>query len=259
MKKLAFQKNIIVGKKQNGGRSFGMISMPKRGALVGRKYRFIDFKRSENGASSMIIIKRNVYDPNRSGPITLVIYRNGLLGYIIENIYTETQKLVYNLKEPKKIKEAGWSSYLKYLPLGTTINNIESIPGLGSKYIRSAGINAVLLKKNVNANNIIVRFKSGGHRLVSDKVIGSVGIIGNNEHFLRNYKKAGTIRLLGRRPRVRPSVMNPVDHPMGGRTKGGCAPRSKTGKLSHGPSTLTKKPHSLVVVSARKSRKQRIS
>jgi hypothetical protein len=162
MKKLALKKNIIVGKKQNGGRSFGMISIPKTGALVGRKYRFIDFKRSENGASSMIII----------------------------NIYTE----IPHLKKYKKIKEADWSSYLKYLPLGTKINNIESIPGLGSKY----------LPLGIKINNI-----------------ESISGLGLGSKYIRS---AGTIR---------PSVMNPVDHPMGGRTKGGCVPRSKTGKLSH--------------------------
>ena len=131
---------------------------------------------------------------------------------------------------------------------------------MGAKLIRAAGTSAILLKKEQKPwGYSIIKLKSGEHRAISNQAVACVGVVGNHRHFLRNYGKAGITRLFGKRPRVRPSAMNPVDHPMGGRTRGGCAPKSKTGKLSHGPSSAPKKAHKRIMVTARKSRKQRIS
>jgi len=130
---------------------------------------------------------------------------------------------------------------------------------MGAKLVRAAGNSAVLLRKDEKfEGNALIKLKSGEHRLISSKAVASVGTVSNQTYFLRNLKKAGTVRLQGIRPRVRPSVMNPVDHPMGGRTKGGCIPQSRTGKIA-GRSPKIKKSHKLILVSARKSRKKRIS
>jgi len=134
------------------------------------------------------------------------------------------------------------------------------VPGCGAKIAKSAGNSAVLLRIDKKFNTkVLLKLKSGSHRLFSENAVASVGTVSNHIHFLRQYEKAGTIRRYGIRPRVRPSAMNPVDHPMAGRTKGGSAPQSKTGKLSLGTSTVGKKRHNLILVTSRKSRRTRIS
>jgi len=121
----------------------------------------------------------------------------------------------------------------------------------------------LLLKKATTlSDNVVIKLKSGSHRLVPKRSMAAIGCVSNHKHFLRNYRKAGLKRLLGRRPRVRPSSMNPVDHPMGGRTRGGTPKiRSKTGKLSlhFSSAARAKTKHSLILVTARQSRKKRIS
>lgn len=201
-----------------------------------------------------------MYDPNRSGMISLIVYPNGILTYILAANFSKTQTRILNLNEPKNPKDKGWSNFIRLIPIGSIIFNIELLPGLGAKVVRAAGNSAVLLRNDSKfGDRILIKLKSGEHRLFSQNSVACLGVVSNQYHFLRRYTKAGTIRQYGFRPRVRPSAMNPVDHPMAGRTKGGCAPQSRTGKLSLGTSTIKKKYHQLIFVTARKSRKQRIS
>jgi len=181
---------------------------------------------------------------------------NGILTYILAAEMPSDQTNVFNLKQASQPADCAWSNYLRLLPLGSIIYNCELRPNQGGQIARSAGNFALILakKKTKNKPKIILKLKSGEHRAVSQNCIASIGIVSNHIHFLKNYKTAGAIRRHGIRPRVRPSAMNPVDHPMAGRTRGGCAPQSKQGRLSVGPKTAKKKSHSLIILSARKSR-----
>lgn len=218
-------KNLIFGLHQKGGRSTnGQITIPRRSTLVKHLYRFIDTKRNLQGYVRLI----NPYltDPNRSGNISLVVTDNGILTYILATNFQSAQTKIYNLQEPPVRSEKGWSNFMKLIPLGSIIFNIEMIPGQGAKLVRAAGNSAVLLKKDYKfSKNVLLKLKSGEHRLIAQNGIASVGVVSNHTYFLRNYRTAGTIRRYGLRPRTRPSAMNPVDHPMAGRTRGGCAPK----------------------------------
>lgn len=247
---------LTTGYQRKQGRNRGLIATPKRGALIKKNYRFVDFKRIIFPKAKLTIMRKHLYDPNRTAKLTLICAKHAIIMNILECDYAPEQKFLYNLKNPKNVKEKGSSNFLINLPLGSVIHNIALVGGMGGKFIRAAGTSAVLLKKeDVWGGKALIKLKSGEQRLFMNNAIATLGVVGNHEHFIRDYKKAGVIRRLGIRPRVRPSVMNPVDHPMGGRTKGGCAPRSKTGKLSHGPATASKKSHNLILLSARKSRR----
>ena len=246
---------LSFGKREKGGRNRGLIAVPRRKALVKNRTRFIDWKRKACARQALVIVEHNIYDCNRTANLTLLAYPEGALSFIIETTYINEQKITFNLHVQENPKFKGWSNFVQNLPLGTIICCIETIPGLGAKLIRSAGTSAVLLKKTEKF--AVIKLKSGEHRKFSNKAIVVVDIVGNSKYKLRNYKKAGIRRLLGVRPTVRAFARNPVDHPMGGRTKGGCTPKSQTGKLSHGSSTKPKKKHKLILISARQTRLQK--
>jgi large subunit ribosomal protein L2 len=251
-------KQLSYGSRQSGGRTnHGPITSPRRGSLVKQSYRFIDLKRTMvTGRYGALIVERDIYDPNRSARISLIMTSNGILTYILAAEMSSEQTTVFNLRPGKRYADRAWSNYLRLLPLGSIIHNCELRPKQGGQIARSAGNFAVVLAKKMTRikPRVVLKLKSGETRAVSPNCLASVGVVGNHTHFLRNYKTAGTTRLYGIRPRVRPSAMNPVDHPMAGRTRGGCAPQSKQGRLSHGVKTSPKKPHSLIITSARKSR-----
>jgi len=249
-------RHLCSGAHQKGGRAnSGQITVPRRGALVKHSYRFLDTKRVIKGSG--LIINPYLYDPNRSGYISLVMMPNGLLTYILAANLPKEQSRIYNLQEPPKRNEKGWSNYLKLIPLGTIIFNIEMIPGAGAKIARAAGNSAILLSNHEKlGKNVLLKLKSGEHRLVSSNAVASIGVTSHDIHFLRNYRTAGTIRRYGFRPKTRPSAMNPVDHPMAGRTKGGCAPKNRNGLLT-GTKTSTKKNHHLILKTARFVRLQK--
>lgn len=230
-KKLA---HLTYGLRQKGGRiTHGPITCPRRSSLVKKLYRFLDTKRTQamnlNGG---IIIRHFLYDPNRNGFISLISTTNAIMTYILAADYPIGQQRIYNLREAPIKKEKGWSSFLKKISLGTILYNIEFFPGHGGQIARAAGNFALLLRKENKRKRVVLKLKSGELRLVSQNCTAVIGVTSNQKYFLKNFKKAGVIRLLGRRPRVRPSSMNPVDHPMGGRTRGGCAPKNKNGKLN---------------------------
>ena len=244
---------LLFGLRHKGGRnSTGKITAPRRGALTKQLYRFIDTKRriwSKDGAT---ILSPYIYDPNRSSYITLIMFPNGVMTYIQAGNYSTGQQKIYNLSL-MDIYDPNSSQILKKIKNGSFISNCELHIYKGAQMLRSAGVSGLLLNKALN-NSAIIKLKSGAIRKVSSQITTAIGVSSNANHFLINYKKAGRSRLNGQRPRSRPSAMNPVDHPMGGRTKGGIHPQSKTGILIGSPTANNKKWHNLEILSARKRR-----
>lgn len=262
MKKIELRKlsRLCFGFREKGGRSNGEISSPRRGTLVKRSYRFLDTKRNIFFEKGIRLLKRYIYDPNRSAFISAIAFPNGVVAYILALLYHPTQVLVYNLMKPPGHFDKGWSHYLCGIPRGSVISNIEMSPTKGAQLVRAGGTSAVLIRVDSKFNGkVVVKLKSGEYRLINQYAVASVGIVSNQEHYFKDLKNAGAARRLGRRPRVRPSAMNPVDHPLGGRTKGGCPAKSRTGKLALGRRTAAKKTHNFIFVKANIGKRKRIS
>jgi len=207
--------------KSEGGRSQGQIITPRRGDYSKRIYRYVDFKRIIFPEYKCLVL-HSLYDPNRSANICLVCYPTGVLSYILQPAKLNTGDIIINMTQSPI--NFGDSSSLAQIPSGRLIHNIQG------KFTRSAGCSTILIRKDYD--QALIKFKSGELRFFHTSVLASLGSIGNENHFLRNYKYAGVIRRLGRRPRTRPSSMNPVDHPMGGRTRGGVQPTNKKGVIT---------------------------
>lgn len=207
--------------KNRGGRTNGRIVCPRRGDYHKRIYRFIDFKRiifpTEKG-----IVLSSQYDPIRTANILLVCYPSGVFSYILQPSKITVGDTITNLSN--KPSNMGDSATLAKFPSGVLLHN------LNGQLSRAAGCSAILVRKD--ADQALMKLKSGELRFFNLSTIASLGNISNENHFLHNYKRAGVMRHLGRRPRVRPSAMNPVDHPMGGRTRGGVQPTNIKGVIT---------------------------
>lgn len=260
MKKLNSLKYLSYGVKEKSGRSKGRITTPRRGTIVKRLYRFIDTKRTLKSEQGFRFLRKYVYDPNRTGYISIIVHPNCVMCYVLAGQYGKEQKKIYNLQAPIIIHDRGWSEKLENIPKGKMIYNVEIVPGKGGKLVRTGGNSAILLRKEKRfGDKAVVKMRSGEHRLINKECIACVGAVSNFSNFLRDKEKAGTRRLLGYRPRVRPSAMNPVDHPMGGRTKGGIQPCDRKRYPSRGRSTVKKKRSKYIFVTSRRARKERIS
>lgn len=230
------EKSLLAPLKKSGGRnSQGKMTIRQRGGGHKRKYRVIDFKRTKAGDAEVVSIQ---YDPNRTAFIALVQYADGEKNYVIaQNGLKVGQKIASgDSVDP----EVGNALPLKNIPLGTIISCIELRPGQGAVMARSAGSFAQLMAKD--GKFVTVKLPSGETRLVLADCVATVGAVSNSDHQLLVSGKAGRSRWLGRRPRVRPVVMNPVDHPMGGgegRASGG-HPRSRNGIPAKGYKTRSK-------------------
>ena len=202
-----------------------------------KRYRIIDFKRDKENIPA--VVKSVEYDPNRSPRIALVVYKDGEKRYIIA---PQGIKIGQVIESGKGVApEIGNAMYLSEIPLGTVIHNIELRPGQGAKMARSAGSFAQLAARD--GKYAVLKLPSGETRQVLTSCMATVGSVSNSEHSLVVSGKAGRSRWLGRRPRVRGVVMNPVDHPMGGgegRATGG-HPRSRKGIPAKGFKTRQKK------------------
>ncbi len=235
------EKSLIRKIKKSGGRnSGGKMTMRYMGGGHKRRYRDIDFKRNKFDIEG--VVHSIEYDPNRSCRIALIHYKDGEKRYIIApNGLTVGQTVKAGIKaEP----EVGNALYLKDIPLGTVVHNIEMKPGQGGKIARSAGSFAQLAARE--GNYAVIKLPSGETRQILTSCLATVGTVSNSEHSLVRSGKAGRSRWLGRRPRVRGVVMNPVDHPMGGgegRASGG-HPRSRKGVPAKGYKTRRPKKHS---------------
>ena len=205
------ERSLLATKKKNAGRnSYGRITVRHRGGGNRRKYRIIDFKRNKDGINATVIGIE--YDPNRSANIALIKYDDGELAYIIAPIGLTDGDVVVSGKGAD-IKP-GNALFIKDIPVGTLIHNIELYPGKGAQLVRSAGTSAQLMaKENGYAQ---VRLPSGEVRLVRLDCKATVGVIGNQQHENISIGKAGRKRHMGWRPTVRGVVMNPNDHPHGG-------------------------------------------
>ncbi len=214
-----------------------------------RKYRAIDFKRSKDGIPATV--KTIEYDPNRSAFIALVNYADGEKRYIVAPKGLEVGQTVLSGKGVTP--EVGNTMFLSEVPLGTVVNSIELRPGQGALMARSAGSYAQLVARD--GRYATLKLPSGEIRLVLTACRATIGVVSNNDHNQERSGKAGRSRWLGRRPRVRGVVMNPVDHPMGGgegRSSGG-HPRSRNGIPAKGYKTRSKvKASSMYIIEKRK-------
>ncbi len=235
------EKSLLAPKKKSGGRnSEGKMTMRYLGGGHKQKYRIIDFKRDKDGIPATV--KTIEYDPNRSARIALVAYADGEKRYIVAPHGLEVGTTINSGKGVSP--DVGNSLYLSEIPFGTIIHNIELRPGQGAKMARSAGSYAQLMTRD--GKFAIIKLPSGETRMILQSCKATVGMVSNTEHNLERSGKAGRSRWLGRRPRVRPVVMNPVDHPMGGgegRATGG-HPRSRKGLPAKGFRTRDKKKDS---------------
>jgi large subunit ribosomal protein L2 len=235
------EKSLLSPKKRSGGRnSEGKMTMRYMGGGHKQKYRIIDFKRDKDGIPATV--KSIEYDPNRTARIALLFYKDGEKRYIIA---PHGLKVGQELVAGKGVSpDVGNSLYLSEIPFGTVIHNIELRPGQGGKMARSAGSYAQLMTRE--GKFAIIKMPSGETRMILQTCKATVGMVSNVDHSLEVSGKAGRSRWLGRRPRVRGVVMNPVDHPMGGgegRSSGG-HPRSRKGLPAKGYITRAKKKSS---------------
>jgi len=245
------EKSLLAPMKRSGGRNNqGKMTMRYIGGGHKKKYRIIDFKRDKDGIPATV--KTIEYDPNRTARIALLVYADGEKRYIIApNGLTVDQKVISG---KKVAPEVGNAMFLSDIPFGTIIHNIELRPGQGAKMARSAGSYAQLMTRE--GKFAIIKLPSGETRMILQTCKASIGVVSNPDHSLERSGKAGRTRWLGRRPRVKPVNMNPVDHPMGGgegRATGG-HPRSRNGIPAKGFRTRAKKNPSNKYIIDRKNK-----
>ncbi len=206
------EKSLIVRLPKHSGRNNqGKITVRHRGGGATKKYRIIDFKRNDKDGIPGIV-KGIEYDPNRTARIALVVYADGEKRYIIAPEGLKDGQKIMN--GPEAEVRIGNCLPLEAIPVGTNVHNIELKPGHGGQMVRSAGATAQLMAKE--GKYATLRLPSGEMRMVPISCRATVGTVGNIDHSLINYGKAGRIRHMGIRPHVRGSVMNPNDHPHGG-------------------------------------------
>ncbi|WP_298285659.1 50S ribosomal protein L2 [uncultured Lutibacter sp.] len=231
------EKSLLAPKKRSGGRnSKGKMTMRYIGGGHKKQYRIIDFKRNKSGVPATI--KSIEYDPNRTAFIALVVYADGEKRYIIAQSGLKVGQTV--ISGEGATPDVGNTMLLSDIPLGTTISCIELHPGQGAVMARSAGSFAQLMARD--GKYATVKLPSGETRMILLTCMATIGVVSNSDHQLLVSGKAGRTRWLGRRPRTRPVVMNPVDHPMGGgegRSSGG-HPRSRNGIPAKGYKTRSK-------------------
>ena len=236
-----------------GRNNQGRMTMRYRGGGHKRKYRVIDFKRDKHEVPATV--KAIEYDPNRSAHIALLFYADGEKRYILAPEGLEVGQQV-SAGEGASV-DVGNTLYLRDVPFGTVIHNIELTPGKGGELARSAGTYAQLNAKD--GKYAILKLPSGETRMVLLTCKATIGSVSNPDHSLEISGKAGRSRWKGRRPRTRGVAMNPVDHPMGGgegKASGG-HPRSRKGLYAKGLKTRKpKKRTSRLIISKKKHKKK---
>ncbi len=239
--------------KTAGRNNQGKITARHRGGGHKRRYRIIDFKRDKDGVKG--VVNSIQYDPNRSAYIALIYYVDGEKRYIIAPEGLAEGHEVYSGAEAAP--NVGNCLPLKNIPLQTDVHNVEMRPGQGGILCRSAGTYAVLEARGANWAQL--KLPSGEVRRVPASCRATVGKVGHSEHGAVVLGKAGRARWLGRRPHVRGTAMNPIDHPHGGgegRTKGGRHPVSPTGVPAKGGSTRKRAKSSNAAIMRRRKSKR---
>ncbi|UCE04773.1 MAG: 50S ribosomal protein L2 [bacterium] len=245
------ERSLIVPLKKTGGRNNqGRITIRHRGGGHKRAYRIIDFKRDKLDIPAKVAAIE--YDPNRSSRIALLSYADGEKRYILAPVGLNVSDTV--VSSEKAEIHVGNTLPLRNIPLGSTIHNIEMKIGKGGQIARSAGSYAQLVAKEGKYAQI--KLPSGEVRMLLLDCRATLGQVSNVEHENISHGKAGKMRWLGRRPRVRGVAMNPIDHPMGGgegKASGGRHPCSPWGLLAKGKKTRSKKSSDSLIIKRRKS------
>jgi large subunit ribosomal protein L2 len=222
----------------SGRNSQGRLTVRHRGGGEKRHYRRIDFKRDKLDVPAVLATVE--YDPNRSARIGLLHYRDGDKRYmLVPNGLNVGDTVVAGTKAEARV---GNALPLKAIPLGTTIHNIEIVPGRGAQMVRSAGTSAQLLAKE--GDHAQVRMPSGEVRRVDMRCMATIGQVGNLDHENQSLGKAGRSRHIGKRPQTRGVAMTPRDHPHGGgegKSPTGMPPKTPWGKPAMGHRTRTNK------------------
>jgi len=247
------EKSLLAPKKRSGGRNnSGKMTMRYIGGGHKKRYRIIDFKRNKHGIPATV--KTIEYDPNRTAFIALLAFADGEKRYVVAQSGLKVGQKV--ITGAKVAPDLGNAMPLSDIPLGTVISCIELHPGQGAVLARSAGAFAQLMARD--GKFATVKLPSGETRLILVTCAATIGAVSNSDHQLIVSGKAGRTRWLGRRPRTRPVVMNPVDHPMGGgegKSSGG-HPRSRNGIPAKGFRTRSKtKPSNKYIVERRKTKR----
>lgn len=248
------EKSLLASQKSKAGRSWGKISVRHQGGGHKQRYRIIDFKQDKFGIPGRIAAIEK--DPIRSAFIALVNYKDGEKRYILAS---EGMQAGMNIIcEPAAPIKLGNRAQVKNIPVSTTISNIELFPGKGGQAVRSAGSGAVLTA--VEGETAQIKLTSGEIRAVSSSCYATIGQVSNFEHNTINIGKAGKSRWLGRRPAVRGTAMNPVDHPHGGgegrQGIGLKHPKTPWGKPALGKKTRKKKRYSNKFIIKRREKRK---
>jgi len=246
------EKSLVEGLRKTGGRADnGRITTRFRGGGAKRLYRIIDFKRRKFDAPAKV--ERIEYDPNRTAFIALIKYEDGTLNYILAPQRLSVGDAVV-AGEYVDVKP-GNAMPVANIPVGTIVHNIELKVGKGGQIARSAGTYAQIVGRD--GEYVILRLNSGEQRLVHGRCIGTVGAVSNPDNMNISIGKAGRNRWLGWRGHVRGEAMNPVDHPLGGRTRGGRHPVTPWGKPTRGAKTRKNKSTTKFIMLSRHARKKK--
>ena len=248
------ERKLTTALRKTGGRNnHGHITSRHRGGGHRRRYRIIDFKRNKYDMTA--VISSIEYDPNRSPRIALLEYEDGEKRYIIAPDGLKLGDKVISTLHNQIPFKTGNAMPLGTIPEGLLVHNIELKPGKGAQMARSAGTYARIMANE--AGMITLKLPSGEIRMVPEHCIATIGMVGNKSHESIMIGKAGRSRWLGRRPKVRGVVMNPVDHPHGGgegKTSGGRSPVSPWGQSAKGLKTRKNKNTNKYIITRRKKR-----
>jgi large subunit ribosomal protein L2 len=247
-------KNLVVSLKKSTGRSSsGRITVRHRGGGVKKKYRLIDFKRERKEPARILYFE---YDPYRTAFIALIEYPDGEKSYILAPQNVKEGDFVVS-SEKAEIKP-GNRMKIKNIPIGTSVYNVQIEPGRRGGFVRSAGSWAKVLAHE--GKYVHLEMPSKEIRKVHEQCLASVGAVSNPEHRYKRIKKAGVSRRKNRRPVVRGSAMNPVDHPHGGgegRAPIGLKhPKTPWGKIARGVKTRRRKNTASFIIKRRKKKKR---
>lgn len=246
---------LIKLKKITGRNNQGRITIRHRGGGAKRLYRIIDFKQQKYDISGRI--EAIEYDPNRTCFIARIVYKDGERRYVLA---THGMKVGEEIVAAEKAPLTdGNRTMLRNIPVGYAVHNVELNPGKGGQMIRTAGSQGQILAQEAGYTHI--RLSSGEVRKVLWTCYATLGQVSNPDHGLVTIGKAGRKRHMGRRPVVRGTAMNPVDHPYGGgegvQPRGTKRPKTKWGKVTGGRKTRNKKKWSNVVIVSRRTKKRR--
>lgn len=248
------EKSLVEPLTKSGGRNNkGRITMRRRGGGHKQRYRVIDFKRRKLGVPAKVA--EIEYDPNRSARIALLHYVDGEKRYILAPNELKPGETV--VAGPDADIKPGNALPLDKIPLGSMVHNVELVPGRGGQMVRSAGAYAQLMAKE--GDMATIKLPSGETRMVRRECYATIGQVGNLDHENIVWGKAGKMRWMGRRPKVRGVAMNPIDHPLGGgegKASGGRHPVTPWGKPTKGYKTRKKHKLSDKLIARRRQKKK---